>query len=107
MAGSDTTQLSVATRSERGSRAIRRLRRTGRVPGVIYGGTDEPVAFEVDARILRNTLAHAHAVIEVALDGGKTEPVILKEVQRHPVRGDILHADMLRVRMDVAIQTTV
>jgi large subunit ribosomal protein L25 len=107
MAGSDATTLSVATRAEHGSRSVRRLRRSGRVPGVIYGGTDEPVSFEVDARTLRNTLAHAHAVIELSLDGGAASPVIVKEIQRHPVRGEITHADLLRVRMDVAIQTTV
>jgi large subunit ribosomal protein L25 len=106
MAGKDHTKLEVATRSEHGSRAMRRLRRTGRVPGVIYGGSGEPVAFEVDARILRNTLAHAHAVIDVSVDGA-AETVIVKELQRHPVRGEILHADLLRVRMDQAIQTTV
>src|SRR3954464_12437467 len=121
MAGSDTTQLSVATRSERGSRAIRRLRRSGRVPGVIYGGGDDPVAFEVDARILRNTLAHAHprggrpthrgeaphAVVALSIDGGKAQPVMVKDLQRHPVRGEILHADLLRVDLTQTIQTTV
>jgi large subunit ribosomal protein L25 len=107
MASTDTTRLEVATRSEQGSRAVRRLRRAGRVPGVIYGGGDEPLAFEVDARTLRNTLAHAHAVIELSVDGGKATPVLVKDLQRHPVRGDILHADLLRVRMDQAIQTTV
>src|SRR3954451_15695366 len=106
MAGSDHTQLDVVTRTDHGSRAMRRLRRTGRVPGVIYGGGGESIAFEVDARILRNTLAHSHAVIDVSIDG-KAEPVIVKELQRHPVRGEILHADLLRVDMNVRIQTTV
>jgi large subunit ribosomal protein L25 len=107
MASTDTTKLDLATRGEQGSRAMRRLRRAGRVPGIIYGGEGEPVAFEVDARILRNTLAHAHAVLEVSVDGGSTQPVVIKELQRHPVRGEIVHADLLRIRMDQAIQTTV
>jgi large subunit ribosomal protein L25 len=107
MAVTDTTKLDVAKREEHGSRAMRRLRRAGRVPGIIYGGDGGPVAFEVDARILRNTLAHSHAVVEVSFDGGKTEPVVVKELQRHPVRGEILHADFLRINMNVAIQTTV
>jgi large subunit ribosomal protein L25 len=107
MAATDTTKLDVATRSEQGSRAVRRLRRSGRVPGVIYGGEGDPVAFEVDARILRNTIAHAHTVLELSVDGGKTQPVVIKDVQRHPVRGDILHADLLRIRMDQPIQTPV
>src|SRR3954454_6131392 len=107
MASNDTTKLDFAARTEHGSRAMRRLRRSGRVPGIIYGGEGEPVAFDVDARILRNTLAHAHAVLEVPLDGGSAEPVVVKDLQRHPVRGEILHADLLRIRMDEAIQTTV
>jgi large subunit ribosomal protein L25 len=107
MAATDTTKLDVAKREEHGSRAVRRLRRAGRVPGIIYGGEGEPVPFEVDARVLRNTLAHSHAVIEVSFDGGKAQPVVVKELQRHPIRGEILHADLLRIRMDQAIQTTV
>jgi large subunit ribosomal protein L25 len=107
MAATDTTKLDVAKREEHGSRAMRRLRRAGRVPGIIYGGDGDPVPFEVDARILRNTLAHSHAVVEVSFDGGKAEPVVVKELQRHPVRGEILHADLLRINMNVAIQTTI
>jgi large subunit ribosomal protein L25 len=107
MATTDTTKLEVAIRSENGSRAMRRLRRAGRVPGIIYGGTDEPVLFDVDARILRNTLAHAHAVVDLSIDGGSTQPVMVKDLQRHPVRGEILHADLLRVDLTQTIQTTV
>src|SRR3954452_3135758 len=107
MAATDTTKLDLTKREEHGSRAMRRLRRAGRVPGVIYGGGGEPVAFEVDARLLRNTLAPAHAVVEVSLDGGKAEPVVVKDLQRHPVRGEILHADLLRINMNETIQTTI
>jgi large subunit ribosomal protein L25 len=107
MAGADTTSLQVSSRAVAGSRSARRLRRSGLVPGVVYGGDTAPLAFTVDARTLRNTLAHAHAVLEVALDGGRTQPVIVKDLQRHPVRGDIVHIDLLRVRMDQAITATV
>jgi large subunit ribosomal protein L25 len=86
---------------------MRRLRRAGNVPGVIYGGEGDAVTFAVDALTLRNTLAHAGAVLEVTVGSGSTENVVIKELQRHPVRGDIVHADLLRVRMDVAIQTPV
>jgi large subunit ribosomal protein L25 len=107
MAKTETATLDLQPRSEQGSRAMRRLRRSGNVPGVIYGGENEPVTFAVDARTLRNTLAHAGAVLEVTVGSGATENVVVKELQRHPVRGDIVHADLLRVRMDVAIQTPV
>jgi large subunit ribosomal protein L25 len=108
MASSDTATLAVSSRSDHRSRAVRRLRRSGKVPGVIYGGGGEPVSFEVDARTFRNTLAHAGAVIEVSIDGeGSSQPVVVKDLQRHPVRGEIMHADLLRIDLNVAIQTTV
>ncbi len=107
MAKTETATLDLEPRTEQGSRAMRRLRRAGSVPGVIYGGEGDAVPFAVDARLLRNTLARAGAVLEVTIGSGQTENVVVKELQRHPVRGDIMHADLLRVRMDVAIQTPV
>jgi large subunit ribosomal protein L25 len=100
-------RLDLASRAAEGSRSARRLRRTGQVPGVIYGGGGEPELFAVDGRILRNTLARSGAILEVALDGGETSPVLVKDVQRHPVKGHAVHVDLLRVDMKVAIHTTV
>jgi large subunit ribosomal protein L25 len=104
---SDTTSLSLSARSPEGSRSARRLRREGLVPGVIYGGDGGPEHFAVDARILRNTLAHSGAILEVSIDGGTGVPVLVKHLQRHPVRGEAVHVDLLRVNMSVAIHTTV
>ncbi|HWT25585.1 MAG TPA: 50S ribosomal protein L25 [Solirubrobacteraceae bacterium] len=99
--------LELTSRAAEGSRSARRLRRSGQVPGVIYGGGEEPQLFAADARVLRNTLAHAGAILEVSLDGGGGMPVLVKDVQRHPVRGEAVHVDLLRVRMDEKIHTTV
>ncbi|HUN78949.1 MAG TPA: 50S ribosomal protein L25 [Solirubrobacteraceae bacterium] len=101
------TKLDVTTRPGGGSRAARRLRRAGRVPGVLYGGGGEPLSFDVDARELRLALARAGAVLDLSIDGAKATPVVLKEAQRHPVRGDTVHVDMLRVRLDRAINAVV
>jgi large subunit ribosomal protein L25 len=106
MASTESSTLPLTVRDPEGSRSARRLRRDGQVPGVIYGGGDEPQHFAVDARTLRNTLAHAGQVIEVSIDGSSTN-VLIKDVQRHPVRGEAVHVDLLRVRMDVAIHATV
>jgi large subunit ribosomal protein L25 len=106
MAAAETTTLAVASRAVEGSRATRRLRRTGLVPGVVYGGGDEPVAFQVDARELRIALAHGGAVISLSLDGTET-PVVLKDQQRHPVTGDTMHVDLLRVDLKQKISATV
>jgi large subunit ribosomal protein L25 len=107
MATAQSTALAVERREAAGSRAARRLRRTGNVPGILYGGGEEPVTFQVDARLLRQTLAHAGAVIELSIDGAGGTPVVVKELTRHPVSGEAVHIDMLRVRLDQAISTTV
>jgi large subunit ribosomal protein L25 len=103
----DTKSLSLTARDPEGSRSARRLRREGLVPGVIYGGDAEPAHFSVDGRILRNTLAHSGAILQVSLDGSGDTPVLVKDVQRHPVRGEAMHVDLLRVNMSVAIHTSV
>jgi large subunit ribosomal protein L25 len=99
--------LSVEPREPAGSRAARRLRRTGKVPGVVYGGGEDPLAFQVDSRDLRLALAHAGAVLDLSIEGGGASPVVLKELVRHPVTGETVHVDLLRVRLDQAIHTTV
>jgi large subunit ribosomal protein L25 len=102
-----TTKLAVSSREAAGSRSARRLRRSGRVPGVLYGGSGEPVGFDADARELRLALAASGAVLDLSVDGGKATPVVLKEAQRHPVRGETTHVDLLRVRLDQAIHAVV
>jgi len=101
------TRLEVNSRAAGGSRAARRLRRSGRVPGIVYGGGTEPVSFDADARELRLALARSGAVLDLSVDGGKATPVVLKEAQRDPVRGETVHVDLLRVRLDEAIHAVV
>ena len=107
MATTDTTALTVERRDPSGSRAARRLRRDGNVPGIVYGGGEEPISFQVNSRVLRLALAHAGAVVELSIDGETGTPVVLKELTRHPVNGSAVHVDLLRVRLDRAIQATV
>jgi large subunit ribosomal protein L25 len=106
MAGT-TTKLNVNSRDAAGSRAVRRLRRSGRVPGVLYGGGGESLGFDADARELRLALAGSGAVLDLSIDGSKPTPVVLKEAQRHPVRGETIHVDLLRVNLNEAIHAVV
>ena len=103
---SQTTKLSIAEREVTNSRATRRLRRQGQVPGVLYGGGDESLPFVVDERELRHALAARGAVIELQL-GGEGTPAVLQDAQRHPVRGHTMHVDFLRVNLNVAIHAVV
>jgi large subunit ribosomal protein L25 len=102
-----TTKLDVNSRSSGGSREARRLRRSGRVPGVVYGGGGEAVGFDADARELRMALAGSGAVLDLSIDGKKATPVVLKEAQRHPLLGETTHVDLLRVKLDEEINATV
>lgn len=107
MASSKRPSLAVQQRPERGSRATRRLRREGFVPGVVYGGGEgDCVSFKVGSRDLRTALLGGSAVLDLEIDGGKPLPVIVKDQQRHPVRDHIMHLDLLEVRLDEKIQST-
>jgi large subunit ribosomal protein L25 len=103
----DRATLKVSAREIFGSRATRRLRRDGMVPGVVYGQGGEARPFQVPARELRVVLGQGQALLDLELDGGKAVPVVIKEQQHHPVRGDVLHLDCLEVRLDEAIQAEV
>jgi large subunit ribosomal protein L25 len=105
----ERVSLDVRVREERGSAAVRRLRKEGLVPGVVYGGNAEPTAIAVADRELRKALMTDHglnAILDVTLDG-ETRPVILKEFQRDPISGRVSHVDLVVVRLDRVIQTSV
>jgi len=102
-----STALLVTRREPAGSRSARRLRREGIVLGTVYGGGKDPISFQIDGRTLRNTLAHAGAVLDLQVDSDASEPVVLKERVRHPVSGETMHVDLLRVDLKKPIQTQV
>jgi large subunit ribosomal protein L25 len=104
---SDRATLTVTERTEFGSRTSRRLRRSGFVPGVVYGGGSDTRHFQVDERQARNVLTHGGTLLDVQFDGGNATPVVVKEQQRDPVRGRLLHLDLLEVRLDTEIQAEV
>ena len=109
MAGA-RTKLLVTARETLGSRETRRLRKEGRIPGVLYGG-GEPVAISVAERELRRALtgsAGLHSILDVEIDGrGKTHASILKEYQVDKVRGVITHVDLQEVPLDKPIHAQV
>ena len=108
MADGKRPTLEVQERHERGTRAAKRLRRESLVPGVVYGGGDgDSTSFQVDARVLRHVLVDGSALIDLKVAGGKLRPVIVKDQQLHPVRDELLHIDLLEVRLDEKIQTQV
>jgi large subunit ribosomal protein L25 len=103
--------LTVKERERLGSAESRRLRRTGWIPGVLYGKGNSSRAIAVQERDLRGALTGAsglHAVLDVVLDGQTTTHAsILKEYQQDPLRGHISHIDLQEVRLDQLIQASV
>src|SRR3954466_3654117 len=104
---SNRPTIDVTKREQFGSRVSRRLRKSGQVPGVVYGASDGScISFAADARALRRVLVGAGALIDLKVDG-EARPVILKDMQLHPVRGELVHRNFDEVRLDEKIQTTV
>jgi large subunit ribosomal protein L25 len=99
-------ELNVERRAVEGSRATRRLRRQGFVPGIVYGTGMEPRPFQANDHELARLLSSGAAVFDLRFDG-EAIPVIIKDQQLHPVRSDVMHIDMLQVNLNVVIQTTV
>lgn len=102
-------QFNATMRSVQGTSASRRLRRAGRVPAIVYGGSAEPANIELD----HNEIYHAvrkeefHAsILKMQLDG-KSENVLLRSVQWHPYKQMVLHVDFQRVAAGQALTTKV
>ncbi len=90
-----SANLSVTTRDNSGKGAARSLRRSGRVPAIIYGHGREPQALSINTRDLEKLLEHISAentVIDLVLDG-KASRTLIREIQRHPFKRQILHVD--------------
>ena len=98
-------ELNAQTREAQGTGASRRLRRTGRVPGILYGGTATPQQIDIDHNELYQLLrkeAFYSSVLNANIDGAK-EMCLLRDVQRHPYRMQILHVDFQRIDATHAI----
>ena len=92
-------EINASKREAQGTGASRRLRRSGKVPGILYGAEKDVVAIELDHKdlflSLRNEAFHA-SILTLVLDG-KKESVLLRDVQMHPFKALVLHADFQRV----------
>ena len=99
--------LPASPRTDFGSRTTRRLRRDGKIPGVVYSGGQDATSFQVESREARVILSEGHALFDLQIEGSDAVPVVIKEQQHHPVRGDLQHLDLQKVRLDEAIQAEV
>ncbi len=101
--------LQADIRDDQGKGASRRLRRAGRVPAVVYGGGRPARAVALDQNAVKKALdqeAFYSSVIQIRV-GERQQPVILKDVQRHPAKGFALHLDFQRIVADEKIRMNV
>jgi len=91
------SSIAVEKRAEKGKANVRRLRRSGKLPGVIYGEVEEPQPILMDEHQFELFLKKSHSLITLKLNGSEQRAVV-REVQRHPVTGKILHVDFMVVR---------
>jgi large subunit ribosomal protein L25 len=106
---SDALTLPAEPRERAGKGASRALRREGRVPAVIYGGKEEPLAIHVEAKELvrqLNTGYFMNSIVMVDI-GGKKVRALPKDVALHPVTERPIHVDFLRLAKDAKIQVAV
>jgi large subunit ribosomal protein L25 len=103
--------VQVMEREELGKNASRRLRARGMIPAVVYGGGREPVGVEVDPRPVEAVLGSEkglNSLIHLKLgDRELKRRVLLRDVQRHPVTEQLLHADFVRVEMDQVVDSAI
>jgi large subunit ribosomal protein L25 len=100
-----TAQLTAESRTTRGTGEMRRLRRAGRTPAVIYGHGREPEPLSVSSFDLGRLLEHiqpASTIVDLTV-GGAVHKTLIREVQRHPLRPGIVHVDFYEVRADERI----
>jgi large subunit ribosomal protein L25 len=102
-------KLSARPRPEAGRNAVKQVRARGAVPAVIYGAHETPANLEVDRKAIETVLAHAaneHVLVDLEI-GGANKLSLIQEIQRHPVRGEILHIDFHAVSRTETITSEV
>lgn len=104
-----TSHVVATTRSLEGTGASRRLRRAGKLPGIVYGGVSAPVSIEMDHNpillALRMEAFHS-SIITLTIDG-QDEQVLLRDFQMHPFKQQVLHVDFQRVEAGQKLHTKV
>jgi len=102
--------VEAAPRAQRGKNEARRLRRQGQIPAVLYGGGKDSVPVSVNAKQINHILQSAtghNTIFQVAIAGGSREAAMLADWQVDPLRGDLLHTDLLRIDLTKSLRAMV
>ena len=102
--------LKVESREGRGKGPARQLRRSGAIPGNVYGREVEPIAVALDARdfaALVSAISVENTILELSVDDEAPRRVLIREIQRHPVRSEYLHVDFFEIRAGEKLKVNV
>lgn len=103
----DTPTITAQTRERTGSRFSQRLRKSGRLPAVIYGHKSDPVSISVDEKEMLFHLHNGSHVVNVTVEGGKTETCLVKDLQFGFLGDNVIHLDLARVDLDEEVHVQV
>lgn len=107
----ETVEVEVNTRESAGKRKARRLRRSGKIPGILYGPKVQPVALELDKKTFSSRVAGLEGSHLVKMKSGSPaladKVALVKEMQYHPISGEVIHADFYEVDLTATIQVRV
>jgi large subunit ribosomal protein L25 len=101
-----TLVLKAEVREHTGRKAVRKMRQEGRMPAIVYGHKQEPVALVLDTHDFVEGLHHGHRLMDVQI-GKKKEKIIVKELQYDHLGKNVIHADLMRVDVKESVRVTV
>ena len=104
------SSLQASRRIETGKGVARRLRRAGRIPAIVYGKDMDPIPLSLDEQEAVNlfqSIPVANTVLQLDIGGEETLRTLVREIQTHPFRPDIIHVDFMRLRQGVAVELSV
>lgn len=102
--------INAALREDVGKGARRRLRRSGKIPAVLYGGDKDPAALTLNhTEVIQATASEAFysSILEIRVDDGRSQQVVVRDLQRHPFKQQILHMDFMRVSQTEVLRISV
>lgn len=105
-----TKSLKASKREAGGKGAARKLRQTGRVPAVLYGKDMESVSLSLDAMEVEHlfqSISVENTIVELQVEGGDNHQTLVREIQSHPYRYELVHIDFLRIQSDVEVDVEV
>jgi large subunit ribosomal protein L25 len=102
----ETFSLQAQVREQTGSKAAAALRRQGRIPAIVYGHKEQPVAISLDAHDFVKGLHHGHRLVDVAI-GSNTGKMLVKDLQYDHLGRNVIHADLMRVDVTEMIRVSV